>query len=718
MSSINAQPVELLLQDTVSRVDIIVVDVNGDPVAATALHLRILDAAGDVILEDDFFSPPSPGGLIVNPSTGNYYYPFGDDAVQTLNSTEDAGDYLFHWNVTAASGTEPVSIVQVARVVTAQTLSWLPSLRLQLDKAAKYINEDPEDPTYLGYTDSMLIEFLQGGLSLINAFQPYPVWASLDAFPVLHKQLLIDAALFVGLTSQQLYAVDTDLQFCFPEGTPVVLADGRQVSVNDVKVGDMVVDRTGAQQTVEAAWCEGAPDELTELTLWGGKVFRSTKNHEWPVWAWMRNCYCGCGTPVDPGKAFALGHHRRVKDYELVHIRGGTCNKSKQSIIKGYDPIKRLEAQEIRPGDFLLMPRKFSVLETDVTEDEARLIGYYVAEGHPYHRNNTKENEFANLTFTLGEHERETLAADIQRIAATHGVETVITKDASADAIYVGTRNDYRRSKGAARLCSVVERHVLGDSSLTKHLSPDVMRWSLELKRQLIIGMMRGDGHQSWMISKDPNGGKSFGAWYNTSSPTLMNQTQLILAQLGYPTRLCIDEGGEVVIRGIGTTSQACYKLCVPPPFAFEVADLVWGDASEANKFPRHGRKGWSPIRPACMVDEDFVYLPVKSAGTVPNDLNVFNLTVSGDHSYLVDNIATFNSDQGNSFQIGHYAQLSQFANTLWQRLSTLVPLMKRQYLANGAIHMQIGPGARFLQTIQSAPWGTAFRAFFNGFGP
>ena len=219
MTVANNQPIELLLQNTTERIDIFVTDENGDAIDATALSLKIFDEWGTLLVQDNFLTgygdPPALPTHIVKPlgTTGQYYFPFGDTSFDSKNSTATCGEYLFQWRVVGASGTEPVHIVQVAKVVSVRTMRMVPKLRLIVDKAAKVVDDNPDDPVFVGYTDSMLVQFLEGGLGWINAFQPYPMWGSIDAFPDVHWRVLIDAAVCDALTSQEIFAVDTDVNY-------------------------------------------------------------------------------------------------------------------------------------------------------------------------------------------------------------------------------------------------------------------------------------------------------------------------------------------------------------------------------------------------------------------------------------------------------------------------------------------------------------------------
>jgi len=213
------QPIELVLKNTIERIDILVTDVNGVPIDATQLTLSVYNSGEQQIIADDFNLgygiPPSLPTRIVKPvsTTGQYYFPFGDTSFDPNNNTSNPGEYLFSWHIVGAIGTEAVNVVQVANVVSVRTMRWVPKLRLIVDKAAKLIDDDPDDPVFLGYTDSMLVQYLEDGLSLINSAQPYPMWTTIDQFPQEQYRTLLDGATMCALTSQEIFAIDTDVSY-------------------------------------------------------------------------------------------------------------------------------------------------------------------------------------------------------------------------------------------------------------------------------------------------------------------------------------------------------------------------------------------------------------------------------------------------------------------------------------------------------------------------
>ena len=210
MAIIQAQPIELVLQNTTEHIDIEIVDANCDPINATLLRLKIIDPCGGTLYEDDYFAPPSPPTRIVKVggTIGRYYYPYGNAA----GETNSLGDKLFHWSVETATSIEQANIVQTTKIASARAFQLLPYLRLQIDKTAKAV--EPELGVFLGYTDSNLMMYLEGGAQMLNIYGQDQFAFTVDTYPQERfRQLLLQAALWWGLMSQSVYAIDTDQRF-------------------------------------------------------------------------------------------------------------------------------------------------------------------------------------------------------------------------------------------------------------------------------------------------------------------------------------------------------------------------------------------------------------------------------------------------------------------------------------------------------------------------
>lgn len=436
---------------------------------------------------------------------------------------------------------------------------------------------------------------------------------------------------------------------CFVEGTLVKLADGTQKPIEDIEPGEKVLDGKGHISLVEDQWCEGVPNDLIEIKVWGGRKFLCTPNHKWPVWKWVRECQCGCGSSVKSGKCFKVNHHRKktCPPIRLVHDVKG----AEKSIPEGYQPIHKLDAADIYPGDLLLMPRRFDEKVTEVTSEQARLLGYYVAEGCPI-------NHGYSTKFALNVTERDTLAKDIMDLCREEGIESRIYEELHCNGITVLTSSDIRAGgEGKARALQTWLHEHAGEGSPTKRLSGAVMSWPVNLKAELLRGMFCGDGCQRWRDVNDKQG-RSFSATYGTTSPMLAHQISTILNQLGFAHRTY---SKEAFTDPQGGNHKKSYQIETNGNTARQLARSSWHDWSKSEddevKISHAGP----------MIDDDFIYVKVKSVKRLSGrNLRVYNLSVSGDHSYQVSGIATFNS----------YPIHRLLANRYWRLFYKMDPLI------------------------------------------
>lgn len=125
---------------------------------------------------------------------------------------------------------EELVVGQVVKIITHRVYGLLQQLRLQIDKALKFVNTDPENPTYLGYTNGQLVTYIEQGLQIINAYQPSGVF-SFDNYPYSsYGFTLIEASLLAGVMSQQLFAVDTDIPNWSDQGNTFVIQHQPQLA--------------------------------------------------------------------------------------------------------------------------------------------------------------------------------------------------------------------------------------------------------------------------------------------------------------------------------------------------------------------------------------------------------------------------------------------------------------------------------------------------------
>lgn len=335
----------LVVVDSVDKIGVSIKDTAGAPTTPQELSLLVTDSAGNMVLEDVYLpvsarSPNPP--RILNPSTGEYTFPFGLDNGSTdglrTNRTSCTGDFLFYWKsalvaMTRASvsinpltwtavidgtpgnfisveyvnpgtplaalalsrsgskivvslatdgGSAPTTtagdviteinthddileIISVAlapgfntsdplavapetlledgvdadgedqvcinvKVVSHRLCNLLNKLRLLIDKTHKLIKSDPTDPCFLGYTNGQLCMYLEEGLQIINSYQPY-VGFTFNTFPYgMYDFIWVETSLLAGLSSQSLFAIDTDVPNFSDSGNSFLITHSTQLA--------------------------------------------------------------------------------------------------------------------------------------------------------------------------------------------------------------------------------------------------------------------------------------------------------------------------------------------------------------------------------------------------------------------------------------------------------------------------------------------------------
>lgn len=216
--------IKIVLMNSTDIVDIQVTDGNGFPTDATVLKLTIMNLGGTVLWSDDV-SSLTTNIVKVNGQQGYYYYPFGVIAAQTAS----VGQYLFQWQVQTATSLAD-NIVQNVNVISPMTMSLLPYFRLMIDKSRKLV--DPSNDVFLGYTDAQLVMYLEGGIQIINGYQPETSGGfTLDNFPwTTFRHIGLECGLMSGVMSQQLFAIDTDMPNYSDQGISFVISHQPQLA--------------------------------------------------------------------------------------------------------------------------------------------------------------------------------------------------------------------------------------------------------------------------------------------------------------------------------------------------------------------------------------------------------------------------------------------------------------------------------------------------------
>ena len=460
-----------------------------------------------------------------------------------------------------------------------------------------------------------------------------------------------------------------EVTYCvFNQNANVLLSNGEMKHIVDVQKGDQVIDRFGASQVVEEVLTFDAPEKGVEITTYGGKKLFTTENHRFPVFALPRTCACGCDKGL-PNKVRPINNRhgncygftdKRHRNPEHPSVWKEYRNGGSLVIrtLVDYEPHKEMEARDIRRGDYLMIPRRFTVNDiqvNDTTKAQARFLGYYLAKGYINYNQNGKTR---TMVLTFGKDEKGFYyAQDVVKCLQVIGISGKIDQHTGANGCYwITCSEDLDRRKD---FLTWVESSV-GREVLNKKMSEEIMHWPLELKKELIRGMFRGDGHYHQRKGKNKTTIVT-DVVYSSASEQLIRQVELILAQLGYPSTIWCDSAEKRASRGGGSLgNNDLWKLAVCGKRGVELLKLIWEDVDPVWKrvmwktgISRKDVKG--ELKDA-WVDDDYIYIRVKDVKFVLVDRTkypkVYSLTVKGTHSYTIDNVASYNSSAEKGLQV------------------------------------------------------------------
>jgi IMP dehydrogenase len=252
----------------------------------------------------------------------------------------------------------------------------------------------------------------------------------------------------------------------------------------------------------------------------------------------------------------------------------------------------------------LLQPQKlnrFIFLDKNLM----RLIGYFTAEGYIVGNKNNRQ-----LRFAFNENEIE-FCEDVKNLVnQIFGYGKTVFRKTSRHAVEVTIYNH--------AIASFFE-WLLPKGAVNKRLPDFVLNQSQENLRQFLIGALRGDG-----CLKDA---RRIG--YKTASPHLAHQLAEIFMRLGF---LASIQSYQPKYKNHSVTYYVRIGGEQAKRFAKEFPELNLD-------FPANIK-----TRQEVFADENYFYVAIRSVRTLANqELEVFNLEVEEDHTFVANRVAVHN---------------------------------------------------------------------------
>ena len=398
---------------------------------------------------------------------------------------------------------------------------------------------------------------------------------------------------------------------CFPPDAPVLMSDGTEKPICDIEEGDYVISGKGNICKVLGKRQRGYDYPLYSIDIEGIKnPLVCTSHHNIFVYRLPKDCACGCGMALSKCEDKRITEKNFNKIFRQGHNPRGIKFK--------HEYIQKIRACDIEEGDFLIEPKFLKESFDEITEDEAFLIGLFIAEGSFEKRNGVRHS----VIFNFSHKELETLAFRCYEL-----LEKVFSNNENKPT------TNYYPGASQTRVClygkSVADwfYKYCGEYSDQKKMHKDLLSLNKNKTAALLAGYMEGDGYNV----KD----KVYGC--ATVSKDLASQLRLLFAKIGIRTRFRKKEVKTGYKAKAGGGYTQAYEIQFGLTTCGVLRDkLIYKKAKEEC----HNQAKFHNL-------DDITIRKIKSIKEVEYDGIVYDIEVEGDHSYCVNHLSVSNTSMG-----------------------------------------------------------------------
>jgi hypothetical protein len=391
-----------------------------------------------------------------------------------------------------------------------------------------------------------------------------------------------------------------DCHTCFPAGQEVTLFDGSRKNIENVVVGDNVIDHKGSIEKVLELKKRDYSGLLYKLNVIGKDSITCTEEHPFLV------------IKSEDARCDRLNH--LPKGCKCVPMTKGLCFKgyNKRKTDCTYRPeTSWVIAKELKKGDYLLLPR-IKTEKNEFSKEEMFLFGFYVAEGCVSKNSVGTKNR---LRFVFGKKEINIVNIVRDMFKVQYGKELRL----------FNSSNVYELAIHDKEIADRFIKHC-GEYAHTKKISSDILQSSKDLTNFFLGGYVLGDGH----VSKSK---RSYGLiCYSTVSKNLSSQLELLFSKIGCTVRSHLKYRKDN--RPNRETSSGWAYLSIVSAVSAHLVKLFG-----RKEFYREIKKKSHRILPL----QDFICFPISEISTEKFEGPVYNLEVGNSHSYLINNLIVHN---------------------------------------------------------------------------
>ena len=423
--------------------------------------------------------------------------------------------------------------------------------------------------------------------------------------------------------------------YCFPSGTRVLMSDGTYKPIEQVKKGDVVINRKGEKAFVTNAFSRMA-DNLVSISSKGllSRNIYTTPEH--PFWVFHARETCPkTGRPnfFNPGKDFCLLD-------KWTGFSVGVHKKVGEEFPSGLSP-QWTESSKIDPNrDFLTHPvSSVEICNEEVNENRAELIGWFLAEGYYDNKNEFSEEE-SGITFALGNDETDVASRLSELMVKEFGEKFRID---CKPRLYESQSGSYMLSISNAEVAKFFKKWC-GKYSWAKKLHEDAIWLPKNLQAIILRNVIYGDGCGTV---------ESRGYSLEMKSQALIQQLHCICLRLGilpmyrevgvlprYSDCSVVD-GYEVYVDPItGKKSRPGYLLRLSTRDSKKLNEICGIEdrvmlARESKKYTHIFNEG----------DYCWAVSKIEDVKQTAISSQVYNIEVEGDNSYVVEGVVVHNCE-------------------------------------------------------------------------
>jgi UDPglucose 6-dehydrogenase len=372
---------------------------------------------------------------------------------------------------------------------------------------------------------------------------------------------------------------------CFRAGTKIYTKNGLE-NIEDIEVGTEVLTHTGQYMPVLETFKRDIDEEILKIKVQGlnESVF-VTKEH-----------------PI-------LSCHNNRK----LYITNGRLKLS--SVRKEEINLEWFNAETLCKGDYVVLPVPKKNGHDIINNHQARLLGYYLAEGSTEKRYYTNKEGLSSLRSC-----RTSFAFHVDEPEFHNDVAYLIRECFDLPSFKnIKNRTCTVRASGS-KICEFLENYG------GKYADEKKMPWSLLINssksvlENILIGYLRGDGSRSCNVYTCA-----------TISKDLFEQIKFILLKLAIPFATYT---GKAHTGKDGVCHKEAYYIKVSSNVYMEKISTLLQD-----NYQKIEQKSKTPAK----IFDDKIAFPIKKIESIYFNGPVYNLEVSEDHSYVTQALTAHN---------------------------------------------------------------------------